>query len=88
MADLERLTAEFNEIVQRVKDKAVNKQPTQTEKLKLYAWFKQATEGDVVGDPPSGFDIVGKAKHKAWSEVRGMSKTDAMSQYINFFKGA
>ncbi len=85
MADL--LRSKFEDLVHRVKDKQVNKQPTQTEKLKLYAWYKQATEGDVTGEAPSGFDIVGKAKHKAWSEIKGMSQEMAMQKYLDFFTG-
>ena len=85
MADL--LRSKFEDLVHRVKDKQVNKQPTQTEKLKLYAWYKQATEGDVTGEAPSGFDIVGKAKHTAWSEIKGMSQEMAMQKYLDFFTG-
>ncbi len=87
MQDLNNLKKEFESILQKVKDKQVSKIPTQTEKLKLYAWYKQATEGDVKGTAPTGFDLIGKAKYKAWSEVRGMSETQAMQFYIDFFKG-
>ena len=84
---MDELKAGFENLVLRVREGTVSKQPTQTEKLKLYAWYKQATEGDVKGEAPGGFDIVGKAKHKAWSEIKGMSVSDAMSHYIDFFKG-
>ena len=51
--------------------------------LKLYALYKQATEGDNNSDPPSNpFDFVSKAKHSAWSEVKGKSKDDAMKDYV------
>lgn len=80
------LKADFEKMLKRVKDKDVDKQPSQTEKLKLYAWYKQATEGDVSGDAPGGMDIVGKAKHNAWSKVAGMSAEEAMQHYIDFFE--
>jgi len=81
------LQAQFETLVQKVKTgEGIKKSPTQTEKLKLYAWFKQATEGDVSGEAPTGFDIVGKAKYKAWSEVKGLSKEEAMKNYISFFE--
>lgn len=80
------LKADFETMLKRVKDKDVDKQPSQTEKLKLYAWYKQATEGDVSGDAPGGMDIVGKAKHNAWSKVVGMSAEEAMQHYIDFFE--
>jgi acyl-CoA-binding protein len=51
--------------------------------LKLYALFKQATNGDVAGDPPGGFDFVARAKFDAWSEAKGMSANDAMKQYVD-----
>lgn len=79
------LKAQFEAVLQAVKDGKVSLQPTQTQKLQLYGWYKQATEGDVQGEAPSGFDIVGKAKHAAWSRVKGMSKEEAMQNYIQFF---
>ncbi len=88
MEELNNLKHDFETMLERVKNKSVNKIPTQTEKLKLYAWYKQATEGDVKGEAPTGFDLVGKAKYKAWSEVKGMSATDAMKNYLHFFQGA
>jgi 3-hydroxyacyl-CoA dehydrogenase len=88
MSDLENLKKDFENMLERVKNKTVSKTPTQTEKLKLYAWYKQATEGDVQGEAPTGFDIVGKAKYKAWSETKGMSAMDAMQHYLDFFQGA
>ena len=50
--------------------------------LKLYSYYKQATEGDVKGERPGGFDFVGGAKHDAWSKLKGMSKDEAMQNYI------
>ena len=80
------LQAQFQEVLQRVKDGKVNKTPGQTEKLQLYAWYKQASEGDVQGEAPKGFDIVAKAKYAAWGKVKGVSKEDAMKKYIAFFQ--
>lgn len=50
--------------------------------LKLYSLYKQASEGDVNTEPPSGFDFVGQAKHTAWSSQKGKSKETAMSEYV------
>jgi len=51
--------------------------------LKLYSLYKQATEGDAPDEGPSNpFDFVGKAKHNAWSELKGTSADDAMGQYV------
>ena len=51
-------------------------------KLRLYANFKQATEGDVAGDKPGFTDFVGRAKYDAWAKLKGMSTDDAMNAYI------
>ena len=51
--------------------------------LKLYALYKQATKGDVTGDPPGGFDFVARAKFDAWSAAKGTSANDAMQQYVD-----
>jgi len=51
--------------------------------LKLYALYKQGTEGDINTDPPSNpFDFVSKAKHNAWSDLKGKAKDVAMNEYI------
>jgi diazepam-binding inhibitor (GABA receptor modulator, acyl-CoA-binding protein) len=51
--------------------------------LKLYSFYKQGTEGDVNTDPPSNpFDFVNKAKHEAWTSIKGKSKDEAMQEYV------
>ena len=51
--------------------------------LELYGLYKQATEGDVQGDRPGGFDFRGAAKYDAWENRRGMSADDAMQAYVD-----
>jgi diazepam-binding inhibitor (GABA receptor modulating acyl-CoA-binding protein) len=51
-------------------------------KLRLYANFKQATEGDVKGDKPGFTDFVNRAKYEAWAKLKGTSPDDAMKAYI------
>ena len=62
--------------------KATKKKPDNATLLKLYSYYKQATEGDVKGERPGGFDFVGGAKYDAWSKLKGMSNDDAMQNYI------
>ena len=62
--------------------KQTKKRPDNATLLKLYSFYKQATEGDVRGDRPGGFDFVGGAKHDAWAKLKGMSADDAMTNYI------
>ena len=62
--------------------KKTKKRPDNATLLKLYAFYKQATDGDVVGTRPGGFDFVGGAKYDAWLKLKGMSADDAMASYI------
>ena len=62
--------------------KQTRKRPDNATLLKLYSYYKQATEGDVTGSRPGGFDFVGGAKHDAWTKPKGMSADDAMTHYI------
>ncbi len=55
--------------------------------LKLYSLFKQGTEGDCSIDKPSNmFDFKGIAKYNAWEDLRGLSKEEAMQNYIDLVK--
>jgi diazepam-binding inhibitor (GABA receptor modulating acyl-CoA-binding protein) len=76
------LQQEFETAV--AKSKELTKRPSNEELLTLYALFKQASEGDVSGDRPGGFDFKAIAKYDAWAELKGKSKTDAMTEYIAF----
>jgi diazepam-binding inhibitor (GABA receptor modulator, acyl-CoA-binding protein) len=51
--------------------------------LKLYAFYKQATAGDVSGGRPGFTDFVGRAKYDAWSKLKGTAKAAAMQSYID-----
>lgn len=51
-------------------------------KLKLYAHYKQATEGDVKGDKPAFTDFVNRAKYEAWAKLRGTPTEKAMEGYV------
>lgn len=64
------------------KSKELTKRPTNEELLQLYALFKQATEGDVSGERPGGFDFKAIAKFDAWTAIKGMTKEKAMEDYI------
>lgn len=66
-----------------VNSKSLSEKPSNDVLLQLYSLYKQATEGDVNTDPPSNpFDFVNKAKHEAWSALKGKTKDTAMEEYI------
>jgi acyl-CoA-binding protein len=75
------LIDEFNIAVSKSKD--LTKRPTNEELLDLYALFKQGTDGDVIGDRPGGFDFKAIAKFDAWSNKKGLSKDQAMTDYVS-----
>lgn len=63
--------------------KSLSERPDNETLLKLYALFKQGTTGDAPSEGPSNpFDIVGKAKFQAWSELKGTSPELAQEQYV------
>jgi diazepam-binding inhibitor (GABA receptor modulating acyl-CoA-binding protein) len=73
-------TKKFEEAVTR--SKTFTKRPSNEELLQLYALYKQATEGDVSGERPGGFDFKGIAKFDSWEELKGKTKEQAMQDYV------
>jgi acyl-CoA-binding protein len=67
--------------------KSLSEKPSNEILLQLYSLYKQSSEGDVSGEAPSNpFDFVNKAKHEAWSSLKGKSKDEAMQQYVDLVK--
>ena len=60
--------------------------PRNDELLTLYSLYKQASAGDVAGDRPGALDMVGRAKHDAWAKRKGMTRDDAMRDYVALVK--
>ena len=64
--------------------KNLSAKPSNEVLLQLYSLYKQATAGDVDSDPPSNpFDFVNKAKHDAWTSLKGKTKEIAMQEYVD-----
>jgi acyl-CoA-binding protein len=76
MSDLHR---RFEDAASRAKGLS---RPSNEALLDLYALFKQATVGDVSGEKPGMFDMVGRAKYEAWAKRKGMSHDDAKQAYV------
>ncbi len=66
-----------------VASKTLSERPDNATLLKLYSLYKQATDGDVTGKRPGFTDMIGRAKHDAWAELKGTSPEQAMQQYID-----
>jgi acyl-CoA-binding protein len=78
------LKAEFEKAATDVQK--LPKKPDDKTLLTLYAFYKQSTVGDVQGNRPSGFDLVGKAKFDAWAKLKGTPSDSAMQAYIEVVK--
>ena len=63
--------------------KNLKNRPSDSELLELYAWYKQATTGEVEGERPGMLKIKERAKWDAWSKVKGKKKDDAQKKYCD-----
>lgn len=50
--------------------------------LRLYAYYKQATNGDGLSIDQEETDVRDAFKFNAWMQLKGMSETEAMSEYV------
>jgi len=75
------LEEQFSRAQERVKE--LSRRPSDLQLLDLYSLYKQATMGDVTGKRPGGFDFKGRAKWDAWKQRAGLSREEAMRQYID-----
>ena len=75
------LTAAFEAAVAASKE--LTQRPDNMTLLKIYALFKQATEGDNTSTKPGFSDMVGRAKWDAWNGLKGVSQDDAKQRYID-----
>ncbi|HUS23471.1 MAG TPA: acyl-CoA-binding protein [Candidatus Binatia bacterium] len=78
------LAARFDAAVQKVRSAPASGgyKPSNEAKLRMYALYRQARDGDVSGERPGMMDPVGRFKHDAWAALKGTSRDDAMRQYI------
>lgn len=60
----------------------LTRRPDDEDMLRLYALYKQATEGDVKGDRPGALSIKDRAKYDAWARARGTDSAKAREQYV------
>lgn len=77
MSDLKR---EFEQAVVDVQ--ALARRPDNDTLLRLYALYKQSTEGNLAAPRPPFFDFVGTAKHEAWAALKGTSREQAQREYV------
>ena len=78
------LKARFDQAAKDIQSLA--ERPDNDTLLRLYALYKQGSEGDVSGPKPGFFDFVGTAKYEAWAKMSGTSQDDAMQKYVDLVK--
>ena len=81
MADLQQ---QFEQAARDIK--TLDERPDNDTMLRLYALYKQGSEGDVKGDKPGFFDFVGAAKYEAWEKLSGTSPEQAKKKYVDLVK--
>jgi diazepam-binding inhibitor (GABA receptor modulator, acyl-CoA-binding protein) len=78
------LKAKFEKAV--TDSKKLSEKPDNSTLLKIYALYKQASEGDVQGKRPGFTDLVGRAKYDAWAGVKGKAANEAMQDYVDLIE--
>lgn len=75
------LIQQFEQAV--AESKTLPEKPSNEILLQLYALYKQGTSGDADPEGPSNpFDFVAKAKHQAWTGLKGKTREAAMEEYV------
>lgn len=72
---------DFNNAVSQVK--LLKEDPGNEVKLKLYALYKQATEGPCNVPKPGMLDFINKTKWDAWNALGSLSKEAARQNYVD-----
>jgi acyl-CoA-binding protein len=62
--------------------KTLTKRPDDEDMLRLYALYKQGSEGDVQGERPGAFSFVDRAKYDAWAKLKGTDQAKARENYV------
>ncbi|HWS41003.1 MAG TPA: acyl-CoA-binding protein [Arenimonas sp.] len=75
------ISEQFEQASQDVKK--LTDRPDNDTMLRLYALYKQGSEGDVSGPEPGFFDFVASAKYQAWAKLEGMKPEMAKKKYID-----
>lgn len=81
MSDLE---SRFQEAVENVRNAPSDGpyKPSNDEKLRMYALYRQATDGDVQGKRPGMLNVIERAKFDAWAAMKGTPREAAMQHYV------
>jgi acyl-CoA-binding protein len=78
---MSELKAAFDQAL--IDSKDLSERPDNATLLKLYALYKQGSQGDNLDAKPSFSEMVARAKWDAWTRLKGTSQEAAMQQYID-----
>ena len=78
------LKSRFEEAV--ANSKGLSTRPDNVTLLRIYALYKQATQGDNDEAKPGFTDLVARAKWDAWKKLEDTSSDDALQQYIDLIE--
>lgn len=81
---MSKLKSAFDQAV--IDSKKLPEKPDNMTLLKLYALYKQASEGDLDSQRPGFTDMVGRAKWDAWNGLKGTPTNTAMQDYIDLIE--
>ena len=88
MTEEEDLQARFDALVKQSQEMLENPpthvkfRPSRSLIERMYALYKQATEGDVSGPRPGLMHPINRMKYDARMKLRGMDRTEAMREYV------
>jgi diazepam-binding inhibitor (GABA receptor modulator, acyl-CoA-binding protein) len=80
MSEVTNLQTKFEASVAQSKE--LTERPDNMTLLRLYALYKQGSEGDCTGDRPGMTQFVERAKYDAWASLKGKSSDEAKQAYI------
>lgn len=75
------INAQFEAAVAQSKN--LSERPDNPTLLKIYALYKQATDGENAEKRPGFSDVVARAKWDAWTKLKGTASDAAKQQYID-----
>lgn len=82
---MSELEDRFKQAVEKVRNAPQDGEfkPSNDYKLKMYALYRQATDGDVQGKKPGMLNPIERYKWQAWADMKGKSSEQAMQEYID-----
>ena len=79
---MQTTTSAFEKAVAEVNGASWGNKIPDNRKLKCYAYYKQATLGNVIGEQPWAWQVEKRAKWDSWNNVKGVSKKVAKQLYV------